>query len=68
MEPLLSTLRLSGPDGCEMADRSSLEPGCLSKTYPTQPCNSRSADAHRSKRNWGYMQSWTGPKEFEIVA
>jgi hypothetical protein len=67
MEPLLSTLRLSGPDGCEMADRSSLEPGCLSKTYPSLACNSRSVDAHRSKRNWGYMQPWTGPSEFEML-
>jgi hypothetical protein len=68
MKGLLSTLRMSGPDGCEMADRSSLEPGCLSKFYRSQACNSRSANAARSKRNWGYMQSWTGPSEFEMSA
>jgi hypothetical protein len=66
MEPLLSNMRLSGPDGCDIADRSSLEAGCLSRSYSVA-CNSRSEDAHRSKRNWGYMQAWTGPVEFELL-
>jgi hypothetical protein len=68
MESLLSTLRLSGPDGCEMADHCSLEAGCLSRTYPSTTCNSRSAHAYRSKRRWGYMQAWEGPSEFELLA
>ncbi|KAH7075658.1 hypothetical protein BKA63DRAFT_303195 [Paraphoma chrysanthemicola] len=64
MEPLLANMRLAGPDGCELADRSSLEVGCLSNT---QGCYSRSAHAHESKRHWGYMQAWTGPSEFEVM-
>jgi hypothetical protein len=67
MESLLSTLRLSGPDGCEMADHSSLEAGCLSRTYPSSSCGSRSAHAYRSKHCWGYMQAWKGPGEFELL-
>jgi hypothetical protein len=67
MEPMLSNMRLSGPDGCEIADRSALEAGCLSRTYPSVACNSRSEDAHRSKRNWGYMGPWTGPSEFDLL-
>ena len=67
MEALLSNMRLSGPDGSEMADHSSLEAGCLSHTYPSMTCNSRSPNAHHSKRNWGYMQEWTGPSEFDLL-
>ncbi|KAH7090477.1 hypothetical protein FB567DRAFT_589873 [Paraphoma chrysanthemicola] len=64
MEPLLANMRLAGPDGCELADRSSLEVGCLTNTLG---CYSRSAHAHESKRYWGYMQAWTGPSEFEVM-
>jgi hypothetical protein len=68
MEPMLSNMR-SSPDGCEIADRSTLEAGCLidSMTYPQVGCNSRSENAYKSKRNWGYMKSWTGPSEFELM-
>jgi hypothetical protein len=67
MEPLLANMRLAGPDGSEMADRTSLEAGCLSRTYPSITCTRRSVDAHKSKRSWGYMQAWTGPSEFEAM-
>jgi len=67
MAQLLANMRASGPDGCEMADYSSLEVGCLSQAYPYATCNSRSANANRSKRHWGYMRDWTGPREFELL-
>ena len=69
MEQLLANMRASGPDGNEMADRSSLEAGCLRQNYFYAPmnCHSRSANASRSKRSWGYMQDWTGPSEFELL-
>jgi hypothetical protein len=68
MASLLATMRASGPDGCEMADHSSLEAGCLSRTYPFDFCNSRSPNASRAKRNWGYIKDWTGPSEFELLS
>ncbi|KAF2027532.1 hypothetical protein EK21DRAFT_114752 [Setomelanomma holmii] len=67
MEPLLANMRSAGSDGLEIAERSSLEAGCLSRTYPSVACNSRSADAHHSKRSWGYMQDWAGPAEFNAL-
>lgn len=66
MKKLLEKLRLSGPDGCEMADRSSLETGCLSKDT-SNGCQSRSDDAQRSQRKWGYMKPWSGRSEYELL-
>jgi hypothetical protein len=70
MKPLLENLRLSGPDGCEMADRSSLEAGCLSKNINSSTsigCGNRSDAAQRAQRNWGYMKPWTGRSEYELM-
>ncbi|KAH7361224.1 hypothetical protein BKA66DRAFT_212068 [Pyrenochaeta sp. MPI-SDFR-AT-0127] len=61
MEPLLKTLRGSGTEGSELAAHSSLEEGCLGL------CDNRSPDARQSRHQWGYLQPWPGPSEFELV-
>jgi hypothetical protein len=70
MKLLLKNLRLSGPDGCEMANRSSLEAGCLEKddnSFTTISCGNRSDAAQRAQRNWGYMKPWTGRSEYDLM-
>jgi hypothetical protein len=53
-----------------MADRSSLEAGCLSKNINSSTsigCGNRSDAAQRAQRNWGYMKPWTGRSEYELM-
>jgi hypothetical protein len=66
MVQLFGAMRASGPDGSQIADHSSLEVGCLRQSCQFMTYNNRSANANRSKRNWGYTQDWTGPFEFEL--